>query len=662
MNIRSKIILLLGTFVLVSLVLVIAQYIAEQQRTQLLLNGVRTEEQAFFSSVVDLSGSNVAVFVSDYTFWDDMVDFVHEPTQEFIDEYLLISLDTYGTDRIYVYDADGKIVYAYRNGDTPAALPDLPPDAFDTFRAERQSHFYLIEDGMPIEYHAATIHPTDDPGRRTEPQGFLIVGNAWNPEYVATLEELSGATIGDGARADSGNSVSFPYEVTSWDKSVAASFVVSTPVPILGEAAKASVNQLYVIIGSLVLLLGVTFVFLQVFIGKPLETLSESIKRKDFRKLTSLEKSTSEFGELARVVIGFSEHELVLEGKAKDDAILSAVGSGLVVVDTEGHITLLNATAEKLLGISAAQALHKSANSVFRAQTHEGEEIPDERLPLARALAERTMQTDTVMCVRADGTTFPAIMKAAPVLLDGAVIGAVQDFRDITEEEAVERAKSDFVSLVSHELRTPLTLLRWSVETMQAQETMPKELLSSMVSAITRMRTLISAILDVSRIEAGTFAIGKGPIAIGEITSKILDELKPFVMAKRLSVHTQVPPQMKTMYSDERLFQIVVSSIITNAVKYSDEDGTVTVEVHEDPENLRIDVKNTGAGIPLEEQGKIFTKMFRAGNARLLNPDGTGLGLYISKSFVERLGGSLTFTSTPGEETMFTIRLPYGQA
>lgn len=666
MRIRSKITLLAGALVFVASAMIVTQYVNERQQTKDLLESVRKEREASFSSVVEISGAPLAILATDYSIWDDMVDFVTDPDPQFAQDNLADVTESYNADRVYVYDPSGKPVYAYVNGEDPASLPPLPPEAFDLFRKERTAHFFLVQDGTYVEYRMGTIHPIADSMRETEPRGFLLAGKAWDQEQVARFERFSQSIILAQGDPIPPSGVVFPYSVYSWNGDTASEFYIFSPVPIVSESQAASEKELYLVIGSFVLFLILTFVFLEIFVTNPVSTLTRSIERKDYRRLESLKRSRSEFGTLANIVLGFSEHELVLEGKAKDDAILSAIGSGVMAVDAAGNVTLINAKAEELLGITAASVLGRPAAKAFAAQTHTCEPIKDEDLPLLRALREKKARTDTLICMRADGTRFPAVVTSAPVVLGGSVIGAVQDFRDITNEEAVERAKNDFISLVSHELRTPLTLLRWSVEKMESMTQIQKQeldlLIAPMVSAIERMRSLVSSILDVSRIELGTFAIGNAPVDVPGSVKRILLELAPHIEGKKLSVEESLPALTKTVYSDERLLQIIVSSVLTNAIRYCDMGGKIRVVMSEGEEGVELAISNTGPGIPPEEQPKIFTKMFRASNARLLNPDGTGLGLYISKSFMERLGGSISFTSVPGTDTTFTIRIPYGKA
>jgi PAS domain S-box-containing protein len=665
MKIRTKITILIAALLVVMLFLVYTQYLVEQNRTKSLIEGISTSQQEFFGSLVELSSSGLSSFASDYSYWDDMVEFVSHPESKFGEENIPASLPIFKADEVFVYNTDFKSVYGVDIRYAQAIPPDLPVDFFENIMEKRRAHFFVEKNGILTEFSAATIHPTADPERKTEPRGIFLVGKRWDANYIVTLEKLSGMKVSfddiSTIEMDPG-SISFPYNVYGLNGEIVKSLTVTTFVPVFNQAQQSSQNQLLLIIGSSFLFLLLVYIFLEIIIGRPIAILSSSIEKKDIHLLKDLQHDRSEFGTLAKVVLGFSEHELVLQGKAKDDAILSAVGSGLIVIDTNKHITLINAAAKELFDISES-VIGSSVDEVFKASRRDGEFISNQDYPLARALAEKKSILETVRCIKSDGSYFPAIITAAPVVLGGKIIGAVQDIRDVSSEEAIEHAKNDFVALVSHELRTPLTLLRWSIETMQSSTNLSKEaadaVLLPMSAAIKRMQTLIAAMLDVSKIETKSFMTTPTRVNFSSLIDSTLGELRPSIDEKHIQVSVNTPANnMNTVQSDERLLRIIVSNLLSNAVRYCNNEGKIDITMDGGENELVMSIKNTGLGIPLEDQPNIFKKMFRASNASIINPDGIGLGLYVSKSFLERLGGSLSFSSQPNIETVFTVKLP----
>src|SRR3990167_4086953 len=679
MNIRLKITLLIGFLLLLSLGIIYGQYRLEKDRADLIVQGIIDEQSDFFRSFVDYAGAKLRFFTEDYSFWDDFVDYLQAgPSRDHVwaDENITISADNFETHETYIYLPNGQHIYSGDVTHLYDEIPDVeivPPifsrEDFALFERNRLTHFYRVKNGILTDLWVATVHGTTDPDRVTEPQGFLVVGERWDEEHLQEIEDLSGATItepGEALPPENGvTTISFPLELRDLDGSIAKTYIITAPIPFIGEAQQASENQLFMIIASSLVLLVLIYVFLEILVGKPISALSSSIRNKNIPLMQSMQNDRSEFGALAKLVLNFSEHELVVKAKARDDAVLSAVGSGLMAVDNDGKITLFNTAAESLFKRSAREVIGSRAEDIFKAETPNGTPLTPERYPLMRAMAEKRIVAESLVCIRTDGSKFPAIVTAAPVIHDGAIVGAVQDLRDITEEQMLERTKSNFVSLVSHELRTPLTLIRWSLEKLKLRKDLPDDVQSGvmppMESAANRTLSLIRAMLDVSKIETDAFETTDTEIKVDVLVDKSLAELQPAIQDKHITVTVDKQPDMQmTITSDERLLQIIVNNVLSNAARYTEPGGHITMHlIAVANSGVQLSIENTGPGIPPEEQPHIFKKMFRGEVAQRQNPDGTGLGLYITKSFIERLGGTITFVSTPGSTTTFTMNFPY---
>jgi signal transduction histidine kinase len=184
------------------------------------------------------------------------------------------------------------------------------------------------------------------------------------------------------------------------------------------------------------------------------------------------------------------------------------------------------------------------------------------------------------------------------------------------------------------------------------------------------MIDLVNALLNVSRIELGAFTIKVGERDASGIVQSILDELKPFVDKKQLKLTAIYPEKSTVILLDEPLFRMVITNLVTNAIRYTAEGGEIRVlcKVVTKGEELGgallgedsfvVVVSDTGYGIPQKDQGKVFTKFFRADNAREKISDGTGLGLYIVKSVLDHSGGLIWFTSRENEGTLFYVAIP----
>jgi PAS domain S-box-containing protein len=247
---------------------------------------------------------------------------------------------------------------------------------------------------------------------------------------------------------------------------------------------------------------------------------------------------------------------------------------------------------------------------------------------------------------------------------DGSPIEVVGTIQDITREKAVDQAKSEFVSLASHQLRTPLSAINWYTEMLIAGDAGElnadqKKFLGEVYAANQRMVDLVNSLLNVSRLELGTFAVEPVETDFVEVAKSVVAELAPQIAAKQMNVETRYD-QLPKIMADPKLVRIIFQNFMTNALKYTPEKGKVLFTLTKDPSGqfVQVVVGDTGYGIPKDQQDKIFSKLFRADNVRAKDTEGTGLGLYIIKSIVDEVGGKVSFISEENKGTTFTVLLP----
>lgn len=224
--------------------------------------------------------------------------------------------------------------------------------------------------------------------------------------------------------------------------------------------------------------------------------------------------------------------------------------------------------------------------------------------------------------------------------------GVVQD---VSTHKELAQAKSDFVTLASHQLRTPLSIIKWYIDffiTGDAGKLTDSQLkyLKEVYKSNERLIELVNALLDVSRIDVGTFSIEPEPTDIIEKAKVAISKFKTEIDEKKINLELNFD-ELPKINLDPRLTQIVFENIFSNAVKYTPENGTIRFEIKKTVHDILIKISDTGCGIPREQQPKIFTKLFRADNVRRIESVGTGLGLYIAKAVIEKSGGKIWFQS-----------------
>ncbi len=234
---------------------------------------------------------------------------------------------------------------------------------------------------------------------------------------------------------------------------------------------------------------------------------------------------------------------------------------------------------------------------------------------------------------------------------------------DVTQEKIIDTAKSEFVALATHQLRTPISAIRWNLELLQksmrdTQTEAQIRYISKIERNTMRMIALINDFLSVSKLEMGTFATSIEEVNLANFFNSIIDEYSEKITEKKLDLKYTYLPDTLIFKSDTRLLHIVISNLMSNAVKYVGENGVVSLNYELIDKTIVITVTDNGIGIPVDEIDKLFTKFYRASNAHSHQAEGTGLGLYIVKQSVEKLGGIIDVVSSENNGATFTIKLP----
>ncbi len=357
-------------------------------------------------------------------------------------------------------------------------------------------------------------------------------------------------------------------------------------------------------------------------------------------------------------------------------AILLAEGGGARVMATAGigaQDYLEPGTAITVPG-EILEAVIEEGRTIYR------EDIAENRYPeeagllalgvRARVLAPLQLGTRSIGALaiaRTEPASFREEEVALVTFLGRLVATAVQNLRTYEAERAtvdelrrLSALRADFVSLVSHELRSPMAAVIGSARTLQARwrELKPEQreaFLAVIADETTRLAALVGDVLDTSRIEAGTFGYRFDDVDLAEVLRDSVAAAE--IGQDEVRLTAELPTALPKVRGDAERLRQLVDNLISNAIKYSDSGGEVTVEAGADDGHVVVHVRDSGPGIGLEYQAQIFEKFGRvAGSAK----PGTGLGLFLSRSFAEAHGGSLDVESTPGEGAVFTLRLPAG--
>lgn len=338
------------------------------------------------------------------------------------------------------------------------------------------------------------------------------------------------------------------------------------------------------------------------------------------------------------------------------------VSEQIVIADKNGFVLYANKGAEEITGYAKRSMMNKKAGG----KTLWGGQMDDKFYQdFWKTIKEdKKIFIGEVSNKRKSGEKYIAEIRVSPILdAAGNIVFFVGVERDITKVKEIDRAKTEFVSTASHELRTPLANMSLSLEMLLGgiEGDINKEqrkYLLEVYQDIRGMSALIDLLLNVSRIELRTLTIEPEPTDLGEISDLVLKEFIPRINKKNLAVKTYYDDLLGPIEVDRNLMRIILQNLFSNAIKYTPSGRLIGVEITKKRKSAIIKVSDEGCGIPLDEQQKIFSKMFRAKNAIDSKNEGVGLGLYIVKSIVEQFGGRIWFESAEDQGTDFYVSIP----
>jgi signal transduction histidine kinase len=340
-------------------------------------------------------------------------------------------------------------------------------------------------------------------------------------------------------------------------------------------------------------------------------------------------------------------------------ALIDSTLDGICLTDADGNILISNAPLRRL-SAELGMPMHGTVPERLLAvsdRVAEPERYRRRMLELAHSVDAETSDefelAGTGRCFR--GYTAPVFDP------QGNLAGRVWTLREVTADRELDRMRDAFVATVSHELRTPLTSISGFLEMMEDEEHGVGETGRTYLEVIRRstdrLHDLVEDLLLIAQIEARRVELALDRVDLAALVARSIESSLPKAAEKQVSLELTAdsPPFVR---GDARRLTQVVDNLVTNAVKFTDAGGAVTVTVERDGDAVRLVVADNGVGIPAEEQGQVFSRFFRASTATRQAVPGTGLGLAISRALVEQHGGTIALESEEGGGTRVTVTLP----
>ena len=349
--------------------------------------------------------------------------------------------------------------------------------------------------------------------------------------------------------------------------------------------------------------------------------------------------------------------------RAKVDALLSSIGEGLIATDENGKIVQTNKVASELLGFTKKELLGNWYPSMIIAVYQDGRPVDPLERPATKVFLTGKTVTDTLFYIDKNGNMFPVQITASPVFLKDKPIGAIEIFRDVTKELEIDKQKSEFISLASHQLRTPLSSINLYSHMLKdgyagKLNKNQQHLLDIVLSSTDRMNSLISTLLNITRVESNSIAVQRSPVNLSDLLIELLTTFEPRIKNKKVTLKSHINRNIKPINTDKLIVGEILSNLLSNSLKYTQDGGVIDVSMRKKGESILFSVEDNGYGIPANAQSYIFTKFFRASNILEHDVTGTGLGLYITKVLAEKISGDIWFKSKEGEGSSFNFSIP----
>ena len=359
---------------------------------------------------------------------------------------------------------------------------------------------------------------------------------------------------------------------------------------------------------------------------------------------------------LERLRLAHERDRLYQEAQERAQAarVIGSIADGVLLIDNTGIVQLWNPAAEAITGLAQEIVVGRPVQ---------------EAIPGWSAIADALVVARGPASARGRATTVPLELAGRELWLSikgvGFAEGTVFAFHDLTEERRLDQLKADFIATVSHELRTPLAAVHGAAKTLQREDIVVssdvfRQLLTLIAEQSERLSAMVDDILLASRVDSPELKIATERVDVAELVVDVIAAAQAQTH-ERLMIEL-VTPRSPPAAADRDKLRQVLTNLVANAVKYSPAGGRIEIELEANDRHLAIVVRDEGLGIATSDQSLIFEKFYRADANMNLGVSGTGLGLYISRELVRRMGGTISVESQFGEGSIFVVTLPLADA
>ena len=689
MKIYERIIIFFLVCVLLITVLIGWNQSYEMKQMKILSQIELDKKQQMMNDLLLLENQVSRQMIEDYSNWDDMAEFVKNSPPEWADQNINTLTDTLHIPFIWVFDQQASLVHSYFLDNNTEEMEhlltrDILRAAFDN---RRTCHFFLPTSLGITELIGSVITYYNKDPESSPIIGYLIIGRVWDQDLINSLSNLGNYfttemnlsnTLFAGDFDQRTSMLQFSKPLNDAFGNLVTYLVIRMPSEILAQFNQVIYRFYYIWLSLIGLFLLLILIIFFSWIFPPLSLLSETLATEKPERLEKLKNDSSEFGEMARLMISFfqqndllqqeiGEKRYALEELQQSEEHFRVLAESLpcyVLILQDNQINYANSlfchhfefTFSEIEREDFCSLVHLDYQDILKQEIIKMQrgEIPNKNL-------ECPILTKAGSSIWLDLSIGKTIFHNHPAVI-------VSGF-DITERKKLQREmentvmiKSNFTSMVSHELRTPLSAIKGAVDLVTNTKCgdlneMQKTSLQIAKRNVDRLNRLINDILDFQKLESGKSIFQFESVDPVDVIDEVMNTMLPNVSEKGLTLTKQISKPISAVKADRDRFVQVVINLISNAIKFTS-TGSITISCCMAGEFVQISVKDTGIGIHEKDIDKLFHQYIQLTDNALKKFPGTGLGLAICKEIIDYHSGKIMVSSELGKGTTITFTLP----
>ncbi|MDD5360847.1 MAG: ATP-binding protein [Ignavibacteria bacterium] len=687
---RKLTILLLVAFVISILLLVLLRYYDVMQR-KVLIDAQRTGYESIINNVMILKNEKYASCADDYSGWDDMVAYIENHSEIWASSNLTTVISTFKVDYVWVYNDKEELLHHSRNEETQD-IENLRDhvDIKSIFEKDPMRNFFIKINDNYVQVFGGTIVPTSDySNHKSKPYGYYLIGKVWDKKYIEEFEKATDSKIkilplsDTSFRSTLDTDIDITRQLLDYKNDAAFNLNFRKSISYIKEFDNLSYFSIVISSMVWIVIVVIYITFTKRWITTPLSRVEQSLLNSDSDLLDELLLSKNEFKDIAELIKKFfvinrdlsneiiqreKTEEKLLENEKKLETVLNATKDSIIMVDRDYNIVSTNIAFANHVGKTIDELTGKPILDF----------IPDERKNILLSHMKESFDKGAEMFFEDafgnifwNNAVYPIINDSGKTVRLAIFSTDVSEFKrneqslKKAEEKASEmsKLKSSFLANMSHELRTPMVGVLGFTEILKDSIKEPD--LRKMADMVNlsgkRLMKTLNLILDLSRIESGKIEVNCLPVNLVKTAGEVTKSFEKSALKKELALRFSSSHDEVIANIDEDLYWQVMNNLISNAVKYTIK-GEINVSVSAEKSNGIMSavtrVKDTGIGIPSESMKIIFDEFRQVSEGYGRKFEGTGLGLTITKSFVEKLNGKILVESQEGAGTTFTVVFP----